>query len=125
MENATAGNLLSQALNEYDQVIEELNKPQEDLVMIAACELIKKSIADFLTAFLYEKGVTDVPKDDITALQQACEKIDKEFGQLNLDSITYLSEDSSMVYTHTLEESRLQRYTGTLKKIRELVLRSV
>ena len=123
MENISAKKSIDKALMEYEVVMEELNRPQEDMVMIAACELIKKSIADFLSAFLFEKSITTEPEEDILSLQQKSATVDPAFNQLNLKSICRLNEDSSMVYTHTLKDSSLQQHIATLQATKDLVTR--
>ena len=126
MESTFVDNLLDKALKEFDVVLEELNRPQEDLVMVAACELIKESISDFLTAYLVEKGVLDLPKEDVLALQEECAKIDPAFEALDLTSIPYLEKGSNnMAFMHTIAGNQLQHYTKTLEKTKELVINSL
>lgn len=122
MESISAQKSIDKALMEYDVVMEELNRPQEDLVMIAACELIKKSISDFLIAFLFENGIGTQPDEGILSLQEKCATINPDFDQLDFQSICRLNEDSSMVYTHTLKDSSLQKHIATLNATKELVI---
>ena len=123
MESISAQKSIDKALMEYDVVMEELHRPQEDLVMIAACELIKKSIADFLAAFLFENDAGTQPDEDILSLQQRSASINPAFDQLDFHSICRLNKDSSMVYTHTLKDSSLQKHIATLNATKELVTR--
>ena len=118
-------NHITRALQEYDRVKEELNRPQEDLVMIAACELVKKSITDFLEAFLSESGERSIKKGDILQLQSQCMTLDMRFADLDFSSIACLSEEDSMAYTSVLEDQRLSGYVKTLDRLRDLVLEIV
>ena len=118
----TTANHIEQALKEYDRVKEELNRPQEDLVMIAACELVKKSMTDFLVAFLSEKGMDSFEQQDLLQLQSMCMTFDVRFADLDLSSIACLSEEDSMAYTNDLEDQRLAGYVKTLDRLRDLVL---
>ncbi|MEM9325884.1 MAG: hypothetical protein AAGA85_09515 [Bacteroidota bacterium] len=119
---ATTENLISKALQEYERVREELNRPQEDLVMIAACELVKKSITDFLEAFLAESGVETFERGDLLQLQSACMTVDLRFADLDFSSIACLSEEDSYAYTNNLEDQRLTGYVNTLERVKDLVL---
>ena len=121
MDSISAQKSIDKALMEYHVVMEELNRPQEDMVMIAACELIKKSISDFLTAFLFEQDISTHPDEDILSLQKKSTTINPDFDQLDFQSICQLNEDSSMVYTHTLKDSSLQKHIATLNATKELV----
>ncbi|MCG8388628.1 MAG: hypothetical protein MJA30_23965, partial [Cytophagales bacterium] len=126
MESTMVNNLLDKALREYDMVMEELNRPQEDLVMIAACELIKESIKDFLTAYLVGKGVLDLPKGDVLALQEECAKIDPVFENLNLNTIPYLKKDTdNMTFMHITAGGQLQKHIQKLEITKELVVSSL
>ncbi len=118
----TTENLLTKALQEYDRVKEELNRPQEDLVMIAACELVKRSISEFLEAFLIEKGIESFEKGNILQLQSLCMTLDMRFADLDYSSIACLSEDDSMAYTSGLEDQRLVKYVQTLDRTKDLVM---
>lgn len=122
MEIVSANSLIDKALKEYHAVLDELNRPQEDLVMVAACELVKRSISDFLAAFLTEKGEEVTDREDILTLQKQCAGFDRSFEELDYSGISCLNEESSMVYTNALEDSRLTRYVDTLKQTKELVL---
>ena len=124
METLT-NKLIDKALTEYEEVLDELNRPKKDLVMIAVCEQVKKSISDFLAAFLAEKGVLDIRKNDILHMQKECAKFDKAFETLHYESIAFLCEDASMVYTNELDNTRLNRYVDTMKKTKEMVFKAL
>lgn len=118
-------NLMHNAETEYEEVLEELNRPHKDQVMIASCHLVKKSIGDFMAAFLAEKGAENMVDDDILKMQQACAKFNGEFAKLDLSTIALLCEPSSMIFTNELNSERLQRYVETLKNTRMLVARAI
>jgi hypothetical protein len=120
MENTSVTSIYKKALHELDIVHEELNRPQEDLVMIAACELVKKSIMDFLTAFLTERGVKSIP-DNILEIQTLCTSYDKRFERLDLSPIACLNEEENSVYTYNREDKNLNDYVRTLDQTKDLV----
>ncbi|MBV6644887.1 MAG: hypothetical protein KI790_05540 [Cyclobacteriaceae bacterium] len=121
MKNLKSSNLLQKANQEYDIVMEELNRPQEDLVMIAACELVKNAISDFLEAFLEEEGIKTT-QDDILQMKQKCAAINPQFEQLDYGPIAYLGEEESVLYTSELGSKKLGLYAGTLRETKDLVL---
>ncbi|MFT6866910.1 MAG: hypothetical protein ACJA08_001748 [Cyclobacteriaceae bacterium] len=118
-------NLIHNAVTEYEEVLEELNKPKKDLVMIASCHLVKKSIGDFLGAYLSEKGAENLVNYDILQMQKDCIKFNKEFEKLDLTSIALLCQPSNSLYTNELDTDRLNRYVATMKQTRDIVIRSL
>lgn len=116
---------LNTSIEQYNSLMEVLNKPKRDLVPIAVVELIKNSICGFLSAFLHENGVENIDREDILALQQASAAINKSFLDLNYESIAALMEDDNFAYSSELDEDPLNRYLNTLDKTKDLVIRSV
>lgn len=122
---ALTTNYIQQAVEEYDRVMEELNRPKRDLVMIAAIELVMKSTADFLSAYLAEKGILHRDSSDLLHMQQLCASFDPAFADLKFESIATLNDDSNFAYSSELDENSLKRYVETLRRTKELVVQKV
>lgn len=122
MENIIAESLVHRALREYDQVHEELQRPREDLVLIATFELIRNAISEFLTAYLFEKGVKAYPGDNILHLQAQCTELNKAFAELDLKYISHYSDHQNAMFTQAVDDGRLHKCIRTLDLTKELVL---
>lgn len=118
-------NYIQKAVEKYNVLIEVLNRPKRDMVAIAVVEMIKQSICDFLAAYLAEKGIENMGNDDILALQQACISVDEAFASFNYESIAALIDDENFAFSSELDDEPIQRYVDTLRRTKELVVRSV
>ena len=92
MDNRKIQTSFQQALTEYEVVINELSRPKRDVVMVAACDMIKKSIEDFLRAYLLVHDI-EMKDQDLAGLYKKCLMISDGFRALDMDTILCLIEE--------------------------------
>lgn len=124
MDNETIIQSFKQALAEYESVIAELNRPKRDVVMVATCELVKKSVGDFLGAFLLVHGKSEGAAS-LSQLHKTCLTIDPAFKELKLDTILCLDQESTMTCERCLENGWINNCASVMTDTKNLVLKLV
>ncbi len=117
MEKRNIDELIDNALEEYNQVMSEYNKPQEDVVMYSTCHIIERAIVNLLDAFLVAHDEVPLYGKDLQSLQKRCMEFDPAFGQLDFSFIYDLQVHSDDAQGRVLHE-----YVSALKETKDLVI---
>lgn len=66
---------------------EEVNRPEEDIIAPFICSQSRKSIQNYLTAFLLQNGTTPQQPIALADLLKLCQEIDNRFEQVDLSAM--------------------------------------
>lgn len=124
MDNRKISESFQKALTEYESVIAELNRPKRDVVMIATCDLIKKSVGDFLTAYLLTRNI-EVGPEEVKVLYDQCVSQDASFREIELETILCLDGESTVTCQRCLENGWINRCEDIMVDTKELVMKLV
>ncbi len=79
--------LYNQAVARLDYVNEELNRPEEDVIAFAVCQLTKEIISDLLGAFLMEKNKLITGEKDMLSLGKLSSEFDDRIAKINFEML--------------------------------------
>jgi HEPN domain-containing protein len=85
--NRTQNTYLKKATHDLHEAVQELNKPEEDVVSYAICKFSQSAINNYLRGFLLEKGITTGESETLEELYQKCLSLDEKFKHLDLHFI--------------------------------------
>ena len=117
MEKRNIDEIIDGALEEYNQVIEEYNKPQEDVVMYSTCHIIEQSIVSLLDAFLIAHNEVPLYGKNLESLQKRCVEFAPAFKQLDFSFIYDMKVHSDDAQGYVLHD-----YVRALKETKDLVI---
>ncbi|MCR9252128.1 MAG: hypothetical protein NXI20_17005 [bacterium] len=117
MEKRNIDELIDNALAEYDQVMSEYNKPQEDVVMFSTCHIIERAIVNLLDAFLVAHDEVPLYGKDLQGIQKRCVEFDPVFEKLDFTFIYDLQVHSDDAQGYVLHD-----YVKALKETKDLVI---
>lgn len=77
-------NLINEALHYLDYAEGELCRPEEDVVTYCACHFTRKSINDFLRAYLLNRKKSTSDAETLDDLFTRCSKLEPKFRDIDL-----------------------------------------
>ncbi len=78
---------LTKALADYQFALNELMRPEEDVVLLSACYSVKNAFRGFLAGYLASRGVKHSPDENIESLMSKCVHEDINFLRFDLDKL--------------------------------------
>ena len=72
------------AVKKLNEANEELFRPQEDMVTYTVCKNSQHAIESYLKGYLLKNNVAIDNLDTIDSLFEACKKVNKKFGKVDL-----------------------------------------
>jgi HEPN domain-containing protein len=107
-----------------DQMLEladtEMNRAEEDVVTHLVCHNSRQSIANYLSGFLLDKGISIYDSTSLAELLSQCKSVDQRFAQLDLSAIHCRFEGEPDDYCLDTEE--VGRCLDVARQARELVV---
>ena len=123
MESQKKDTLLNEANCYLSYAERELNHPQEDVVTYCACHFTRKSVTDFLKAFLSEKGKNVEAAETLEELYARCMKLEPGFEAIDISCFACKC-DNTEDEKYCLSVNHINKCYTKAKEIKGMVLGS-
>lgn len=101
---------------------EELNRPEEDVVTLAACECTRNSVIEFLGSYLTEKKILTISQESIGTLLTRCCKEDAAFKSIDISCFSCKALDKDCIGGYCLDVKKIKECFESAKVVEEFVL---
>ena len=104
MENPRINSLQSEANQLLAEAQVQILKAEEDVVTHLVCQNSRKSMVNYLSGFLLQKGIEPQSTTSLTILKEQCKKLDPKFDLLDFSSMACRHEKQPEEFCMTIDE---------------------